>query len=30
MNSDYQLNSLNPVIDLPRERTLAVRCRFSF
>jgi tetratricopeptide (TPR) repeat protein len=29
-DTDYQLNSLNPVLDLPRERTLAVRCRFSF
>ena len=29
-DTDYQLNSLNPITDLPRERTLAVRCRFSF
>ena len=29
-DTNYQLNSLNPIVDLPRERTLAVRCRFSF
>ncbi len=29
-DTDYQLNSLNPLTDLPRERTLVVRCRFSF
>lgn len=29
-DTDYQLNSLNPLTDLPRKRTLAVRCRFSF
>ena len=29
-DTDYQLNNLNPILDLPRDRTLAVRCRFSF
>ncbi|MEK0447811.1 MAG: hypothetical protein RL088_79 [Verrucomicrobiota bacterium] len=29
-DTDYRLNSLNPILDLPRDRTLAVRCRFSF
>ncbi len=29
-DTDYQLNALNPLLDLPRERTAVVRCRFSF
>ena len=29
-DTDYRINSLNPILDLPRDRTLAVRCRFSF
>lgn len=29
-DTDYRLNTLNPILDLPRDRTLAVRCRFSF
>ncbi len=29
-DTDYRLNSLNPIEELPRERTFVMRCRFSF
>ena len=29
-DADYHLNSLNPIEELPRERTFVMRCRFSF
>ena len=29
-DTDYRLNSLNPIEELPHERTFVMRCRFSF